>query len=189
MELTKTSQLDMETKGDDKFSQQISQAEELVESGDFPSALNKFHGIIDQSPDSETLFSVYKQMGNIYLKCSDIEAAEEAYNKASRIRPNHVSLLVNYGVLEIHKKKMDTAKLKFIEALEVDAHSDLAWVGLALVHRSFSDFDLSRACLLRALDCQPSNKTALLNYYQWCQEDGIEPSSSFVGAIFIRKPQ
>jgi tetratricopeptide (TPR) repeat protein len=54
----------------------------------------------------------------------------------------------------------------------VNPNSDRAWVGLALVHRSKGDFELSWANLERALDLNISNRTALKLIVEWAVRDG-----------------
>jgi len=149
--------------------------------GDYPKALKCLHQACDQMEESNPLlFDIYKAMGNIYLKCGDIDAAEEKYNLAHGINSEDESLIINYGVLAIQKGDFNKAKERFAYVLEKNSQSDVSWVGLALVHRSFSDQELSRACLLRALDENPLNKIAMTNLYQWCQQDGVDISHDYV---------
>ncbi|MCB0377090.1 MAG: tetratricopeptide repeat protein [Bdellovibrionales bacterium] len=156
---------------------QILLAESLSAQGDFPSAIKVLHQVLDETQGATAiLFEVYKNMGNIYLKCGDIEAAEEKYHKANRINPNDESLNINYGVLAIQKGLYEEAKERFSIVVCANGKNDLGWVGLALVHRAHGDFDLARACLLRALDENPFNKMAIIHFYQWCNEEDIEPN-------------
>lgn len=123
---------------------------------------------------SESLrFEIYKGIGNTLLKSGDISGAEKSYQNAHKIFPANLSLIVNLGVLEIQKGNYELAKEKFVQVIQIKDSNDLAWVGLALVHRAHADFDLSRACMLRALDENPMNKTALVQYYKWCREDDV----------------
>jgi tetratricopeptide (TPR) repeat protein len=148
---------------------------------DYPGALKCLHEAIDLSlGDDPILFDIYKAMGNIYLKCGDIDSAEEKYNLAHGINSEDESLLVNYGVLAIQKGDFDQAKQRFAHILENNNKSDVSWVGMALVHRSFADAELSRACLLRALDENPMNKLAITNFYQWCLQDGVDANQDYI---------
>lgn len=165
-------------------------SEALAKQGDFPSALKVLHEVLDESDGKDPiLFEVYKNMGNIYLKCGDIEAAEEKYNLANAIDSDDENLSVNYGVLAIQKEDYEEAKSRFSQVLEKNNSSDLAWVGMALVHRAHSDNDLARACLLRGLDENSYNKLALCNYYQWCTEDGVGSDSSLITNYLEKYPQ
>ncbi len=164
-------------------------AECLFKMNDFPTALKILHQVLDDiDPKNPVLFDVYKTMGNIYLKCGDIEAAEEKYNQANAIDSTNENLMVNYGVLAIQKSDYIEAKHRFAAVIQQNQASDLAWVGLALIHRHFGDMDLSRACLLRAIDENPYNKVAISHFYQWSIQDGIDPTKDIVSHYMERYP-
>lgn len=168
---------------------QILFAECLYKMADYPAALKILHSVLDEVENHEPLlFDVYKIMGNIYLKCGDIEAAEEKYNLAHAIDSQNEVLIVNYGVLAIQKSDFLEAKSRFVTVLAKHPENDLAWVGLGLVHRHFGDMDLSRACLLRALDENPYNKVAITQFYQWSIQDGFDPSTEIIQHYMNRYP-
>ena len=164
-------------------------AESLSHQGDFPQALKTLNKVLDEADGKDPiLFEVHKNMGNIYLKCGDIEAAEESYNKANSINSQDENLIVNYGVLAILRGEYSEDKNRFAEVLETNTQSDLAWVGMALVHRAHGDLDLSRACLLRGLDENPFNKLAISNYYQWCHQDNVDATSEIMDGYLATFP-
>lgn len=117
--------------------------------------------------DSELLFEVYKNLGNILVRLGDYEGAEENYNRAFVLQPESDALLVNYGTLEVQRDNIEAALERFRTAIALAPHNDKAWVGLALVHRHMGDLELSEANLEKALDLNPSNKTALQLYVDW----------------------
>ena len=168
---------------------QVLQAETLVEKGDYPAALKIYHELLDTLENPAPVhFDVFKNMGNIYLKCGDIEAAEEKYNQANALNSDDESLIINYGVLEIQKGEFSKAKERFAQVIAKNDTSDIAWVGLAIVHRAYTDNELSIACLLRGLDENAENKLALSNYYQWCQQDGVDADTSFLTQYLEKHP-
>ena len=159
----------------------IIKAESFTNQGDYPEALKTYHEILDTMESTDPAhFEVYKNMGNIYLKCGDVEAAEEKYNLANAINSQDDNLIINYGVLAIQKGDYLIAKERFASVLDGNKASDLAWVGLGLVHRAHSDHDLARACLQRGLDENPYNKLAITNYYQWCHQDGVDCGTQYI---------
>ena len=145
-------------------------------SREFDLALEIYQKLLGEDVTESQRFNIYKNMGNVYLKLSELNLAEGCYGKASLLFPKSPVLAVNCGVLEIQKGNLDKAKNHFVKALVYEPENDVAWVGLALVHRAHSDHDLSRACVLRALDSNPTNKTALVHYYQWCRDDSVDES-------------
>jgi tetratricopeptide (TPR) repeat protein len=120
----------------------------------------------------ERLFEVYKNIGNILVRKSDFDGAEDFYNRAFTIEPKSDALLVNFGTLEINRDDLEAAGARFRSAIEVNAECDRAWVGLALVHRAKGDFELSWANLERALDLNSSNRTAMKLIVEWAVRDG-----------------
>jgi len=114
--------------------------------------------IIEAQPE---LFEIFKNIGNIYVRRSDFESAEEFYNKAYAVRPDSDILLVNYGILEMQRGDLNRAKDRFRSALHLNDQNDKAWVGLAMVHFEFGDEELGVANLKKALDLAPHNKTAI----------------------------
>ena len=74
--------------------------------------------------------------------------------------------------LELKKGGTDTALTRFREALEVNPKNSQAWVGLALIHRQYGDFDLSYANVSSALDHDPFNVSALKLYSDWSAASG-----------------
>jgi tetratricopeptide (TPR) repeat protein len=123
-----------------------------------------------ENPD--TLFEIYKNVGNIHVRASDFEAAEEYYDKAYTIRPDSDVLMVNYGTLEIQRGAFAEAVARFRHAVELNPANDKAWVGLALVHRQMGDQELSWANLQRALDINGKNRTAIRLICEWGVNDG-----------------
>ena len=121
--------------------------------------------------ETHLLFDIYKSIGNIYVKEGDYESAYENYNKAYTLNPNSDVLLVNYGTLEIQKNRFEKAKELFQKALNLNLENHKAWLGLALVHRHFGDLNLSWSNLLRSLDVNFENKTAIQLLMTWGTAD------------------
>lgn len=117
--------------------------------------------------DGTILFDVYKNIGNIHVRQSDFEAAEEFYDKAYNLNPESDVLMVNYGTLEIQRDRLAEAVDRFRRSVEINSENDRGWVGLALVHRQMGDIELAWANLERALDINPNNRTALRLTVDW----------------------
>lgn len=122
--------------------------------------------------ESARLFEIYKNLGNIYVRAGDFDAAEEYYDKAYTLNHQSDVLLVNYGTLEIQRERFDEAVERFRQAIELNTNNDRAWVGLAMVHRQKGDFELARANIERAMDVNRGNRTALRLVIDWGVQDG-----------------
>ena len=123
------------------------------------------------------LFEIYKNMGNISVKLSDFDGAEEFYNKAYTVKSDSDTLLINFGTLEVQRGDFDKALFCFRQAIQVNEKNDKAWVGLALMHSEYGDPSLAWANLTTALDLQPLNRTAVLLYAKWAFRDRRESTA------------
>lgn len=121
--------------------------------------------------DGENLFLIYKNIGNIYLKSADVDAAEEYYNKAFTIHPDSDELLVNFGSLALYRGQYDKSLSRFREAAQKNPMNDKAWVGLAVIHREYGDLELSWANIENSLDINPNNEAAIKLVAEWALKD------------------
>ena len=107
------------------------------------------------------LFDIFKNIGNLFVRKTDFESAEEFYNKAYALNAASDTLLVNYGILEMQRGDLNKAKDRFRSAVQMNGRNDKAWVGLSMVHFDFGDEELGVANLKKAIDLCPGNKTAI----------------------------
>ena len=145
--------------------------------------------VTEEDPE---LFEVYKNLGNIFMRENDFDAAEEFYNKAFTLNGSSSVLQVNLGTLALQKADTQTALEKFRGALEIDAKNDKAWVGLGMVHNDMGDFVLARANIENAIDINPLNRTAVQLAATWGLRDhdlgfAVEALQNYVSQ-YIGKP-
>jgi tetratricopeptide (TPR) repeat protein len=67
----------------------------------------------------------------------------------------------------MQRQQTEAAIAKYRKALQFDLQHAPAWVGLALCYQEFGDGDMAWASLLKAVECDPDNGTALLLLAQW----------------------
>lgn len=159
-------------KVDDREIYRFALAKVFYELGEDDRALkNYLHALILLPENSSEYFEALKNVGNIYVRGHDFDAAEEYYNRAFRLNPDSSALLVNLGTLAIQKNQFNDAILFFREAIYKDFKCDQGWVGLALVHHELSDIELSWANLKSALDLNPLNSTAIQLALSWVTKD------------------
>jgi tetratricopeptide (TPR) repeat protein len=154
-------------------------------------ALEVLHQIVDQSTEpSWLLYTVFKNIGSLYLRCKDFEAAEEYYNRAYAMNKDDLNLELCYGYLYLHAKRLDEAKQRFASILEKDSDFVEASIGLALVHASVGEYDLSCANLSNVLDRNPTHKLALYLHFNWSQQ-GTSSSSTLdlINGFLKENPQ
>ncbi len=154
-------------------------------------ALEILHQIVDQTAEpSWMLYTVYKNMGSLYMRCKDFEAAEEYYNRAYSMNANDLNLELCYGYLFLHSKRLDEAKNRFAKLVEKDADFVEASIGLALVHAAVGEYDLSCANLSNVLEKNPSHKLALYLHFNWSQLGAASPPTiELINAFLKENPQ
>lgn len=165
-------------------------ANALTNAGNEREALEVFHQIIDQSGEpSWMLFTVYKKVGNLYLRCKDFDAAEEYFNRAFALNSEDLNLLLSYGYLFLHVKQLDQAKERFADIICRDKDFTEAYIGLALVHSTVGEFDLACANLAHVLDRQENNKMALFLHYNWSDKaESPDVTIDFINSYLKSNP-
>lgn len=95
---------------DYSFSSLYRYANNLYRLGRDQEAIDKyFEALAILKEENSDLFDVYKNMGNIFVKKGDFEAAEEYYHKAYTLSSNSDVLLVNLGTLEVQRNDFEKA--------------------------------------------------------------------------------
>lgn len=139
------------------------------QAGNFELAENHYlESLLHCTKDNEVLFSVYKNLGNLYLKKNQLESAQQFYLKAYAINPQSDDLLVNLAILDLQKGDEALALEKFRHALFANEKNEKAWAGLSLIYELFGERELAVGCIKRSLDNNPNNLNALHIYSQLC---------------------
>lgn len=113
------------------------------------------------------LQEAYRLHGACLIQVGQLENAEDSLYKALEYPGETDAVLVNLGTLDIQRKSWESATISFREALRLNSNNDKAWVGLSLCHRFKGDHQLAFGNLEVALDCQPTNETALGLLMAW----------------------
>lgn len=127
--------------------------------------------LLAPTASTELLFETYKNLGNLFLKEKKLDMAEDFYNKALCINPESAQLFVNLAALEMQKDNSQKTLDYYRKALSIDTRLASGWIGLALSYQQFGDHEMAWASLLKALDLEPHNHTALLLLSQWCHKN------------------
>lgn len=152
-------------------------------------ALEIYHEIIDESSEPTwLLFTVFKAIGNIYLKMGDYEAAEEYFNRANTINSEDLNLVISYGYLYLQSGQLADSKEKFALALLQESTNMEARMGLALVHVTVGDYELGCANLAMILEKDPTNKMALHLHYKWSEKITKSETIRFIDAYLQKIP-
>jgi tetratricopeptide (TPR) repeat protein len=121
--------------------------------------------------DMNLLYEAYKNVGNLYLKQRHLDSAEDFYHKAYAVFPESPQLIVNMGTLEMQRSDPTKAVDRFRQALQINPKFGPAWVGLSLSYQVFGDLEMAWASILKSIECDPNNSTALLLMAQWSSKN------------------
>jgi tetratricopeptide (TPR) repeat protein len=131
-----------------------------------------FEATLAVSEETQMIFEVYKEIGNIAVRQADLDLAEEYYHKALSVDPQADRVHVNLGTVEIQRAQWDRARDHFSKALEHNPKNDKAWVGSALALYNLNQIELAMANLQNALDYNSRNRTAIHLLAAWSRETG-----------------
>lgn len=131
--------------------------------------------LISDSVDSNQIASSqkaegYKTLGNILVVRGEYSLARGMYELARSFGAAVDTISVNLGTLAIQEGNMQLARELFSEALEKNILNDRAWVGLALLNANQGDKKLAFANVLKAIDINFENETALHLLCAWSIE-------------------
>jgi tetratricopeptide (TPR) repeat protein len=79
---------------------------EMIERGDFETAINQLHDILDLDPDNPDIMSL---LGYSYRKTRNYEDAQTFYEWALRVEPEHVGANEYLGELYLETNRLDKA--------------------------------------------------------------------------------
>ena len=148
---------------------------------------NYLDALLLSTLDLELLFEANKNLGNLYLKEKNLDIAEDFYHKAYTINPDSPQLLVNLGTLELQRKELGIASERFRKALRINPRFSHAWVGLSLCYLELGEQALSWGSILKSIEHDPENSTALLLAAKWClKNDAIEITLQHLMNFFDR---
>lgn len=138
--------------------------------------------------EDHTVFEIYKDIGNIYVRQGDFDGAEEYYHKAFALNPDSDALHVNLGTLEIQRQDWGAARDRFRFAIGLNDRNDKAWVGLALAHYHLGDVELAFGNLEKAIDLTPGNRTAVLLLAGWADkhdrvDEAVNALENYLGEV------
>lgn len=123
--------------------------------------------------DSEEVFVLYKNLGNIYVRQKNYDLAESYYMKALSMEPDSDTIYVNLGTLEVQKANFEKALEYLRKAVKLNSKNDRAWVGLAIIHKQYGDMELSWGNLMTAMDINPANEIAIKLVIDWGLKQGL----------------
>lgn len=143
-----------------------------------------FEALKHISNPCQSLFIIYKNLGDIYFKLDDLLLSEEYYNKAYTIYPDSNTLKMHVGLLYLKQKEYTKAENKFKSILISNLESYQSWFGLAVIRKHKGEDELAKASLYRSMDFNPKYKPSINLDNQW-KKEGLD-IGSLKGFSFIK---
>jgi tetratricopeptide (TPR) repeat protein len=114
-----------------------------------------------KTENDEDFFDLYRLMGNISLKLSDPDTAEDYYNICLRIDPKSDVVFSNLGSLYLYKSNFSKSIDFFQKSVAINPKNAKAWLGLALSHLSQKDSQLFWGNIVNAIESDPYDKKSI----------------------------
>ena len=93
----------------------IDESETLMKEGRYGEAEKKFIEILNHDPKN---FTVYEDLGGMYMMTKNLDQAEETYQFILKARPNDASVLTSLGEIELQRGKATEAATYFGRAVK-----------------------------------------------------------------------
>lgn len=112
--------------------EQLDKADQFIESGDYPAAVNLYNDIINDAPECD---EAWLMLGSIYGESGEIEKAIAHIEKAISIKPNDGYAYLALGQVKNSIGDTDAASLAFKKAIECDNENTDALCTLASLYQ------------------------------------------------------
>ncbi|MAB84042.1 MAG: hypothetical protein CMJ24_11520 [Phycisphaerae bacterium] len=152
---TGPSQVDLERQQD-----QLTQATDLADEGDYDTALIVLHDILKDDPTSTP---AYLGIGDIYLQKKDYRRAEPAYGRAARLEPRNYDAQFGHAVVLQMLGRLVEAVKAYHRALTIEPESSEANRNLAITYLQMDEPNHAIVFAEKAVEVDPSDGVAWVN--------------------------
>lgn len=119
-----------------------------VERGNFDAALQAANALIAKQPDDA---SGYNLRGVVHSRQQDVTAARDDFERALRADAKFTPAIINLGYLDRLAGKLDAAKQRFNQAIEIDGTNVNSYLALAEIAAGEQDTKTAVALLEKAI--------------------------------------
>ncbi|NOX60707.1 MAG: tetratricopeptide repeat protein [Chloroflexi bacterium] len=110
---------------------------------------------LEEAAQKNPSVDAYFQLGNAYARQGRLSDAQEAYEKALNINPNHAATLSNLGVVLYQLGKLNEAKAQFEKALQVNPNDAPTHYLLGATLLQMNDLAGAEKSFQKALELDP----------------------------------
>ena len=128
--------------------------------GRWREAVQHYAALLPLQPEDPTLFQYF---GLCCQELDELQLAERAYLKTSRLGLDSAELQFNLGIVRLKQRRPQEAIASFQNALQKDPGLTTTNLAMANAHRLLGDLGSAEACLRRELEINPNCADAAVN--------------------------
>jgi tetratricopeptide (TPR) repeat protein len=141
----------------------------LIDQGDEDQALEKLDSILREAPDDHELLNT---QGSIYARRGDFTRAESIFNRAIDLDPEYADGYYNLGLVHSRQNRKSEAVENFLRVVKINPGDSAAHNDLGVIYHSQGKTHLAKGHFIKALEANPLYKSALMNLFEICWDDG-----------------
>lgn len=168
----------------------LASGQSKLSAGSLDAAVADFQASLSKGKSLDGYFG----LGNAYTRQGKLVEAEQAYNEALKINPNHVATLSNLGVVYYQQTKLADAKRIFERALAARPDDAETHYLLGATELQLNELDAAEKSLNRALELKPQLPEArfgiaMLRQMQGRTQEAITEFEAFLSGPPAQDPQ
>jgi len=129
----------------------LASAQNAFSSGNYEQAVKDFQAAVDTAASLDGYFG----LGNALTRLGRLAEAQEAYQKALEINPNHTPTLSNLGVVHYQLGQLSQAQEVFSKVLQITPQDAETHYLLAATYIQRQNLEAAEQSLRRALEINP----------------------------------
>lgn len=130
----------------------LTSGQNALNSGDYNQAVADFTASVEANPSLDGYFG----LGNAYTRLGQLSDAQQAYEKALEINPNHTATLSNLGVAYYQLGRLNEAQESFQKALALSPGDAETHYLLGATYIQEGETAAAEEALQRALEINPN---------------------------------
>ncbi|MEE8418023.1 MAG: tetratricopeptide repeat protein [candidate division Zixibacteria bacterium] len=141
----------------------------MIGEGNEDQALSQLHSLLQEAPDDPELLNT---LGSIYARRGDLAKAESILNEVIGLDPEYADGHYNLGLVHSRQNRKSEAVEDFQQAIKINPRISAAHNDLGMIYKTRGEMDLAKGHFIKALEANPLYKSALVNLFEICLDDG-----------------
>ncbi len=141
----------------------------MIGEGNEDQALGQLHSLVQEAPDDPELLNT---LGSIYARRGDLAKAESILIEVVGLDPEYADAHYNLGLVHSRQNRKSEAVEDFQKAIKINPRISAAHNDLGMIYKTRGKMDLAKGHFIKALEANPLYKSALVNLFEICLDDG-----------------